>query len=581
MSRRALTTLIALGLSSGAALAADLDAAPEQLDMGSISPPNAGARWEGFYFGGTLGAQKSSGQTGSQFWWPNWIITDQPYSVSLPTTGGSLGLEMGFDKQFGPLVVGLAVDDAALFGSKATYSGAGGLTSVYQEFPTGSYTSSFSQELDSFGSFRARVGYAPNSDWMVYATGGLAFGNTTISNTVNLPAGDYVTASRNAFAIGYVYGGGVQYALTPQYSIGLEALKYDLGSQDAVSTANFFTYVQQKSGAITVLSNSPEVVSKANFSGFQLRLTAIYEFDANASKSAYSASSDPAADVPITVGMRAGTSFGSTRMSLYDATGSTMVSRLTYHNSNAFTVEPFFDLEMPSWNMYVTGYFGTGALHGANLQDEDFPPGINPYSSTNSPVSDSNVTYATVDVGYNALQTSWYKLGGFVGFNYIGNAYNAFGCTQTASNSQICTPGQVGSANLTISDSYSWEGVRLGISGALTLPHGFTISGDAAWLPYVALSGTNDHWLRMPGDFASGIPESGSGSSSFELEGRVDYTIAPNLDIGAGMRYWSLNANGHMNFQDVVSYTSPGMSAQVAKFQTQQTQAFVETGYHF
>ena len=85
----------------------------------------------------------------------------------------------------------------------------------------------------------------------------------------------------------------------------------------------------------------------------------------------------------------------------------------------------------------------------------------------------------------------------------------------------------------------------------------------------------------MPGDFASGIPESGSGSSSFELEGRVDYTIAPNLDIGAGMRYWSLNANGHMNFQDVVSYTSPGMSAQVAKFQTQQTQAFVETGYHF
>ena len=177
----------------------------------------------------------------------------------LATTGGSLGLEMEFDKQFGPLVVGLAVDDAPLFGSKATYSGAGGLTSVYQEFPTGSYTSSFSQELNTFGSFRAHVDMRPNSDWMVYATGGLAFGNTTISNTVNLPAGDYVTASRNAFAIGYVYGGGVQYALTPQYSIGLEALKYDLGSQDAVSTANFFTYVQQKSGAITVLSNSPEI----------------------------------------------------------------------------------------------------------------------------------------------------------------------------------------------------------------------------------------------------------------------------------------------------------------------------------
>ena len=231
--------------------------------------------------------------------------------------------------------------------------------------------------------------------------------------------------------------------------------------------------------------------------------------------------------------------------------------------------------------MYVTGYAGIGALHGANLQDEDFPPGITPYSSTNSPVNDSNVTYATVDVGYNALQTSLYKLGGFVGVNYIGNTYNAFGCTQTGGNSEVCSPGAVGSNNLTITDNNSWKGVRLGVSGAVTLPQGLTVSGNAAWLPYVEFSGTNDHWLRMPGDFASGIPENGSGSTSFEVEGRVDYTIAPNLDIGAGLRYWSLNANGHVNFQDVTSYAAPGASAQVAKFQTQQTQAFVETGYHF
>ena len=170
----------------------------------------------------------------------------------------------------------------------------------------------------SFGTFRGRVGYAPNSDWMVYGTAGLAFGGTTVSNKVNLPDGSYVSGSRSALAIGYAYGAGVQYALGPHYSIGLEGLKYDLGSQDVVSTANFYSY-NVNSGQI--YSYSPQVVSKANFSGFQLRLTAIYEFDANENKSAYSASNDPATDVPITVGMRAGASFGSSRMTLYDTSG--------------------------------------------------------------------------------------------------------------------------------------------------------------------------------------------------------------------------------------------------------------------
>ena len=48
--------------------------------------------------------------------------------------------------------------------------------------------------------------------------------------------------------------------------------------------------------------------------------------------------------------------------------------------------------------------------------------------------------------------------------------------------------------------------------------------------------------------------------------------IAPNLDIGAGIRYWSSTPTGHMNFQDVVS-TVAGLSAQVANFPIQRTQA--------
>jgi hypothetical protein len=53
--------------------------------------------------------------------------------------------------------------------------------------------------------------------------------------------------------------------------------------------------------------------------------------------------------------------------------------------------------------------------------------------------------------------------------------------------------------------------------------------------------------------------------------------ITPNFDIGAGVRYWSMSAKGHINFQDA----SAGGGPQVATFNSQRAQAFLQTGYHF
>ncbi len=591
MSRRGFTTLLALGISSSSALAADLDAPPTQLDMGSITSPTSASRWQGAYGGVVLGAIASPNQSGTQFWWPQvgppYVSTDQPSSVTLSSYGGSVGLQLGFDTQWGPLVLGAVADTSLVVGSQATRSGSGSFASDYSGFPSGTYTSSFSQQLNSFGTFRARVGYAPNSDWMVYGTGGLAFGQVNVSNTVNLTSADVVSNSRSALAVGYTVGAGAQYALSSQYSIGLEGLYYNLGSQDNVSVANFYTFSSLPSGGELRWPFSPQVVSKTNFSGFQLRLTGVYEFDGGGDAVKVGGmSTDPNTDVPVEFGMRAGASFGQTQTSLYNGDGSALVSRLTYHDSNALTVEPFFKFEVPNWGLFVTGYAGVGALQGTTLQDEDFPPGVTPYSSTTSSVSDSTVDYATVDIGYYAWQDSWYKVGGFLGFNYIGNVYNASGCNQTASNTAICYGGPsvtgISPNNVVLTDSYSWSAVRLGLAGTVTLAHGLSASASAAWLPYVSVTNTDDHWLRMPGDFGSGIPGSGTGYASYELEGKTNYALTPNFDIGAGLRYWSLSANGHINFQDVYSYTGGGYgSSQVAKFTTQQTQAFLETGYHF
>jgi opacity protein-like surface antigen len=575
MLRPGLAALVMFGASGACALAADLDLPP----LSTESPPLLTPRWEGFNVGAFASALWAPSQSGSQFWWPApWIQWDAPGSFNLNSMGAGAGVQVGYDKQYGDYVVGGIVDYGILAGTKASQSFNGNFVSQYLNFPAGSYSSNFSQTLNGLGTIRSKFGYVVYPDWLVYGTAGLAFGQTTISNNVSLPGGNTVSGSRNGMSVGYVYGAGVQYAVGPNWSLGAEALAYDLGSKDSVSIANFNTYANIPGVGTVKLPESIQTVNKTEFKGFELRLTASYEFDGQVHEPTYEPSADPNSEVPITVGIRSGLSMGQSQLTLYDGSGSVQLSRLTYKGASALTAEPYFKMEIPDWNMYVSGFVGIGKQSGGTLKDEDFPPDTSPYSSTNSSMADGSLTYGAIDVGYNALSTDWYKVGGFVGYTFQNDNYYAFGCTQTASNSDVCGANSgISGSNLTISDSFSWNAARLGISGSVKMPYGFTFSGNAAWLPVISFSDTNYHYLRMPGDFTGPLPGTGSGATGFQLEGMFDYALGPNIDIGIGARYWSLAAKGHINFQNV----SADGTSQVADFNSQRLQAFLQTGYHF
>jgi opacity protein-like surface antigen len=177
MLRRGLAALIVLGATGASAHAADLDMPP----LSTAEPPNFAPRWEGFSIGAYATALWAPNTIGSQFWWPApWLQWDAPGSFSLSSSGAGGGVQVGYDKQFGNFVVGGSADYGMLGGVSSTKSFAGNLTSEYIAFPTGTYTSSFSQSLDSLGTFRGRIGYAPFRDWLVYGTAGLAFGHTNV-----------------------------------------------------------------------------------------------------------------------------------------------------------------------------------------------------------------------------------------------------------------------------------------------------------------------------------------------------------------------------------------------------------------
>jgi hypothetical protein len=271
-------------------------------------------------------------------------------------------------------------------------------------------------------------------------------------------------------------------------------------------------------------------------------------------------------------GTRMWLGFGNTAKDLYGVGGSPMVSRLTYGNLPTAAGEIFG--KVTDNRFFVSGFAGLGVLDGGTLKDEDFPPVTSPYSSTNSNQHDGSLSYATVDVGGYLYSTPKGRLGAFVGYNYLNQQLNAFGCTQTGANAGICVPSISDSVKV-ISQSNTWQSVRVGINGDMKLDDRWSINGDAAILPYVTLSGADTHWLRIPGDFSGPIPEDGTGWGA-QIQAMLDYKVNDQLSLGVGGRYWHMQTVGNAHFEDV----TPG-PAQPEHWTTDLLGVLVEAKAHF
>ncbi len=251
------------------------------------------------------------------------------------------------------------------------------------------------------------------------------------------------------------------------------------------------------------------------------------------------------------IGARVWYGMGSTGKNLYGTDGSSKVSRLTYSGLTGGSAEVYGQLN--ERNYFVKGVAGLGTLLRGTLQDEDFPPTVSPYSSTDSSLHRGDLSYVTVDGGGYFVQTAHARLGAFAGYSYLHQAVNAFGCTQTATNPDVCVPS-ISDSTAVISQSNYWNGLRLGMNGEMTFGKGWRLKGEAAALPYVRFDGTDSHWLRIcdtTGCFTGGIPEDGTGWG-YQLEAMLDYTLANRVTVGVGGRYWHMQSSGATHFENHV-----------------------------
>lgn len=195
-------------------------------------PVVSAASWAGFY----LGAHGGYGWGPGSYTSP--LTSAAPFvSIDGPRLrGGVYGGHAGYNWQFDRAVAGVELDFSG--------PGIGGTSSVTYETPPSVITVSMTDKVDYFGSARARLGWLPLDNALLYGTAGLGWErlNSNTSSVTVAPAGTASSSVDTASSrFGWVAGAGVEAKLPGSNWIGrLEYLHYGFGTANVsrLSTTN-------------------------------------------------------------------------------------------------------------------------------------------------------------------------------------------------------------------------------------------------------------------------------------------------------------------------------------------------------
>ena len=205
-----------IGILSAGVAALALTTAANAADLPSRRAPAPVAvaapifTWAGSYVGVNLGAWINNSTAGWGWGWNGGSLGNG--------TGFVGGLTLGHNWQFGNgFVAGLETDIDYRTG--VSVSGAGLLAT--------------STRHGYLGTVRGRLGMGLDRA-LIYVTGGLAYGNSAGPKAIIAPWGGYAGTrldNDDTLQFGWTIGAGLEYAITPNWSVKGEYLYADLGSR--------------------------------------------------------------------------------------------------------------------------------------------------------------------------------------------------------------------------------------------------------------------------------------------------------------------------------------------------------------
>ncbi|MCC2096171.1 MAG: porin family protein [Hyphomicrobiales bacterium] len=201
MKKTIVSAIAALGIMSGAAVAADL---PAREAPPAPAPVFTVFNWSGFYVGANVGYG---------FGRSSWRSPVAGSASATPEPSDVFGgVQIGYNYQIGSIVLGIEGDlnsgvrDTTLWSNPAFRARA---RTAY------------------LGSIRARAGYAFDRA-LIYITGGFGFADWKYRT---ITFGTQVGGNN----VGWTLGAGFEYALTNNWSVKAEYLHYDFGKKTAVA----------------------------------------------------------------------------------------------------------------------------------------------------------------------------------------------------------------------------------------------------------------------------------------------------------------------------------------------------------
>lgn len=192
MKKWLLSSVAAMLVAAGAAAAADFPVKAAPASGGFTASP-----WDGLYVGGNIGFGSTDfAATASLF--------GGSASATQNASGILGGVEAGYNRQLGMWVLGIETD----FDGTSIAGTTGGVTS----------------KLSWFGTVRARAGVLITPSFLLYGSGGVAYGHAEVTApnlSVRIPG------------VGWAAGAGVEYALGGGWFLGAEYLHIDLDGPGA------------------------------------------------------------------------------------------------------------------------------------------------------------------------------------------------------------------------------------------------------------------------------------------------------------------------------------------------------------
>lgn len=433
------------------------------------------------------------------------------------------------------------------------------------------------------GTIAARLGYAVDSHarTLLYAKGGFAAMHQDVEATTNgiLPVRESNVSSTR---IGWLAGAGVERALTPAWSLKLEYNYMDFGTDQVVKPATFRQVIPGADAYVAV----PAGLSDTRHMTHAVKLGVNLKFNEDSRATWKPSDSEYALKGPIVahgagavveVGTRAWYSFGRHQKDLggINLSQNLLVSRLTYDTSAA-SGEAFGRIDTPD-GFFVKGFAGAGRILNGKMHDEDWVifDATVPYSNTLSQPVKGSLAYATFDVGYAVFRGPNAKVGGFLGYNYSKDSNSAYGCSQIVANpDSVCVPA-LQDTTLVITQDNQWHALRTGLNGVVTLGNGFSLTAEAAYLPYVQFSGVDNHLLRT--DVSDTVSRETATGQGVQLEALLSYSFNPAFSVGAGGRYWA----AWVNNSAYVNIFGTECPCQTLPSRSERYGGFVQASYRF